>query len=235
VTLNTEAVSTDVAPTSNNLTSLTTVTLNGNGIAFVENEDGSKLATVEASGLDSTINAPYTFNENDAGVLFGVNGELVLSIFEGAYEIGDKSFGLILNSKNASVAETITLGDSVDIILSNNSSTFEKMDVINNLNLVVDASGELTNQSDVLWVNGVTDFEKLSPSDITYTGNIFELYLTEVAALDVDEVVFQFGGNTYVYVDKAGANDILDFDDTVIELTGLINLDALVASLNYTV
>jgi hypothetical protein len=47
-----------------------------------------------------------------------------------------------------------------------------------------------------------------------------------------ENLVFQTGGNTYIFVDTASAATGVADDDTVIELIGLIDLDNLVLALN---
>jgi hypothetical protein len=240
VDINTEA-------TGGQLTSLTTVNLSGNGIAFIQNENNSKLASVSALGLNSTIGSYYEFNEYDAAVLFGSNQQesyFAHQVYGGDYISGDKSFGLIYNTSNAAVAETITLGNSIDIIKFDGGSTFAKMDKVIGLNLELNAAGSaLSNQSDAIFVvgsgfvtnNGTADFAKLSSLEISSiaqkAGNNLDLYLTEVAKLAQDQVVFQLNGNTYVFVD-GGDTAVLENADQVIELVGSINLDALLVSLN---
>jgi hypothetical protein len=228
---------------------LTSVDLTGNGIAFVQNETGSKLATVDASGLDSTLLADYAISEGDFGILFKGDADLVGSIYgTDPLEAGDKGFGLIFDSDNADLVETVTLSDGVDLIALNGASTIDKMDTINGLSLEVDAEGNLTNQSDLLRIEPnlfepeslppleqeLLPYEKLTASEIdgiSEDADTLELYLTEVAALEKDDVVFDFGGDTYVYNDLGaeGYNET----DGLVKLTGGVDIDAALESLNY--
>lgn len=50
----------------------------------------------------------------------------------------------------------------------------------------------------------------------------------KVGGVDKESVVFQFGGNTYVYVD-AGANGLTD-NDALVALSGTQNLDLLISN-----
>lgn len=219
---------------------LTSLDLNGNGIAFVENETGSKLATIDASDLDSTLLADYPISVVDFAILFDEAGEFLWSLYgTEALEAGDKGFGLIYQSDNADLVETVTLSGGVDIIDLVGASTIEKMDTVNGLSLEVDADGNLTNQSDLLRIEpkaAEVGYEKLTVNEIegiSEDADTLELYLIEVAALDKDNVVFDFGGDTYVYNDlgDAGYNDT----DGLVKLTGGVDIDAALASLNYGV
>ena len=86
----------------------------------------------------------------------------------------------------------------------------------------------LTSASDHLSV-GVTGFEKF-----TTTQTDLDLALKDAAASAKDSLVFQLGGDTYVYHD-AGTVGQIDAADTVVKLTGTVDLDALVLSLNTAV
>jgi hypothetical protein len=179
--------------------SLTTLTLNGSGDATVNNNDGSKLVNVDATGL---------------------NGTSAVAANHGA-----ALHGLTYVSSNTA-AETIKLGAAVDVITLN-ASTYGAVDVVTGLSLVV-KDGALTSASDHLSV-GVTGFEKF-----TTTQTDLDLALKDAAASAKDSLVFQLGGDTYVYHD-AGTVGQIDAADTVVKLTGTVDLDALVLSLNTAV
>ena len=63
------------------------------------------------------------------------------------------------------------------------------------------------------------------------------LALQAGAQSDTDWAVFQYQGNTYIYGDKPsllnGAVNQLDDSDLLVKLTGTIDLDLLVSSLNH--
>jgi hypothetical protein len=79
-----------------------------------------------------------------------------------------------------------------------------------------------TARSDKLVV-GVAGFAKFLPTATTFAGA-----LTEAGAATGANLVFAFGGDTYVYIDNgtAGLNDT----DGLVKLTGAIDLDLLIAT-----
>lgn len=181
---------------------LTSVTLTGNGTATITNVASTALATVDASGLASMTTA------------------------------GAASAGLTYDTSNGSVAETITLGSALDDITVENS-THLTTDTITGLNLVAQAANATlvdTAKSDDLTVeNGgvaITTFAKT-----TTTQTNLNLALVDLAAAAADNVVFQLGGDTYVYSD-VNADNILNDSDIVVKLAGTVNLDLLVNALN---
>jgi hypothetical protein len=177
--------------------SLTTLTLNGSGDANVTNNDGSKLVTVDATGL------------NGVSAASGTSGTAL--------------HGLTYMSSNTA-AETIKLGAAVDVITLS-ASTYNAVDTVTGLSLVV-KDGALTAASDHLIVTGASGFEKF-----TTTQTDLDLALKDAAASAKDNLVFQLGGDTYVYHD-AGTPNQIDAADTVVKLTGTVDLDALILSLN---
>jgi len=228
----TAAVSTNANDQTGFLENMTSFTVTGNGVAVVQNEGTSKLATIDASGLASTFLADTTVTSADMAAL-DISPLDSLYGDDTDYAVGDKGVGLIFASDNAGLKETVTLGDGVDILSLQGASTVGKTDVITGLNLVTDTDGELTNQSDFLTVNGF-GYVKLSASqnaDIDGISTV-EAALTLVADYAQDNVVFQLNGDTFVYNDFGG-NDLVDLDDGLVQLTGLIDLDDLLASLNF--
>ena len=194
------------------LGNLTAVTLTGVGNAVINNSDlnnsdstvsGSKLATIDASALG------------------GVKGALPAGT-----SVGDPLGGLTFTG-NTYLAETVSLGKGKDLI--NVNSTYDKMDTINNFTLVGATDGTLTTaKSDDIAVSGSTAFAKVTTG---LTSSTLGGTLAQAADLAANQVVFQFAGNTYVYVD-AGTAGTLDAADTVVKLTGAIDLDLLVLALN---
>jgi hypothetical protein len=195
------------------LGNLTSVTLSGNGNAVIVNTGTSKLASINASALGGVK-------------ALGANA-------------GDATGGLTVTT-GAGVAETITLGsglDSVNIGASGNiGSYFDKMDTITGLKLVSLADGITldTAKSDDIAVYGVNTsqnnaFIKAPAGVITATG--LGAALTQAAANSNNSLVFQLGGDTYIYVDNS-TTGVLDSGDVVVKLTGAIDLDLLVTALN---
>lgn len=138
---------------------------------------------------------------------------------------GAATTGLILSSA-ATAAETIKLGAGLDTV-SLTASTYGAMDTVTGLNLVV-SGGALTATSDQLNVGAAAAFEKF-----TTTQTDFDLAVRDAAASTNQNVVFSFGGDTYVFIDTVNAaGNVLDAGDTLVKLTGAVNLDNLVIALN---
>jgi hypothetical protein len=184
---------------------MTSLTLTGDGSATVTNGVGTKLVTVDASALAS------------------VNVD------------GDVSAGLTYVSNNAS-AETIKLGDGIDSITLNASTyggvgSAHSFDTVTGLNLVLEAGSKTLDDaaSDVLVINGLT----LGAAKFTSTETDLDLVLKAAAAANNadtahDALVFTFGTDTYVMLDNGSTAGLIDAGDTVVKLTGTLNLDALI-------
>jgi len=197
------------------LGNLTSLTLTGAGVAIVNNTNGTKLTTVDASGLN--------------GKALNVNG---------AVKVGDATAGLTWTG--GVKAESVILGSALDTItLKLANSTYIAMDSITGFTLVADAVGELvTAKSDDIMVTAAdgttrtTGFTKASVSASTLDAALTAIAAKGGAATTYDKTVFQFGGNTYIFADSASLSTTLDEADTVIELIGSVDLDQLVAALN---
>jgi hypothetical protein len=193
------------------LGNLTSVTLSGTGSATVTGSATSKLATIDASGL--------------AGKVTIVGSTL-----------GAATAGLTWTA--GTVAETVKLGSALDklTIATATASNYSKMDSITGFTLVGDATGVLTAttaaKSDDITVGGLTNFAKAATG---YSTTSLDAALNTLAnRASAESVVFQTGGNTYIFIDAThtatgGFDDTLD---TVVELVGLIDLDNLVLALN---
>lgn len=189
------------------LTNLESLTLSGNGAADVTNVNGTKLVNVDASALNSVDVA------------------------------GKVAAGLTYTSTNA-LAETIKLGAGTDVVTLGastygavNAKTF---DTVQGLNLVKDGA-VLAATSDKITVadadGQLTGFQKF-----TTTQTDLDLALKDAAVFNVggtaaDKLVFALGGDTYVYSDT-GTKGTVDSNDVLVKLTGTVDLDALVLSLN---
>lgn len=184
------------------LTNLESLTLSGNGAADVTNVNGTKLVNVDASALNSVDVA------------------------------GKVAAGLTYTSDNA-LAETIKLGAGQDKITLN-ASTYGKMDVIQGLNLVAsaaDAKAVDATKSDILHINDV-DLSTTGALGFTTTQTDLDLALKDAAAYahtKTTDVAFHMGGNTYVLHDSG--NGLIDAADTVVKISGQVNLDLLASSL----
>lgn len=186
---------------------MTTLTVSGNGTATVTNADSTGLVTVDASGLASKT----------------VSGAIAT--------------GLVYVTTNTA-SESVTLGAGKDSVTIT-GSTFLKSDTISGLTLVDNAAVAGTQvdaaKSDALIVksnNGTTmgTFVKT-----TTTAASLNLALVDLAASANDKLVFQFGGDTYIYADVANTgaagDNILNDTDVLIKLTGAVDLDLLVSAL----
>ena len=188
---------------------LTTLTITGNGSATVTNADAKALVTVDASGLNSV---------NIAGTAVT---------------------GLAYASTNTK-AETIKLGGGLDTVTLT-GSTVLKSDTITGLNLVDNAAVAGTQvdatKSDDLTVKSNDDSAALNTFvKTTTTAATLDLALVDLAGSAAgDKLVFQFGGDTYVYADvtAAGAagDGIVNDTDVLVKLTGTVDLDLLVSAL----
>ena len=188
-----------------NLGSLTSLTLTGTGSATVVNNSGSsKLATIDASGLaGKTTIAGSTVGTATTGLAF--------------------TAGTLL--------ETVKLGSAIDTLtFAATTSIYSKMDSITGYSAVADAAGDrVASKSDNIsgiagvYVAKTTGVSGSLDAALTAAGN------HKVSGTDSELVVFQNGGNTYIYRD-IGTNG-LDDDDLVIELVGLVDLTLLIADL----
>lgn len=188
---------------------LTSVTLKGDGEAYIYNYDGAALVTVDASKL---------------GGKYAVDG-----VYSGL-KAGDATYGLYYSSENTK-AETIILGSGFDYV-DLRASTYGKVDTVTGLNLILnDAKTALvSNKSDELKVGGVTSAVKFTTTQTDLDVALLEAAQYKVNGPDADTLVFQMGGNTYIYKDIGTANQV-DSADTLVKLTGLVDLDALIVSL----
>ena len=195
------------------LGNLSSLTLTGTGVALVNNASGTKLVSVDASGMNGTVTFGATAGAAAAGLTWtsGVSAEAV---------------------KLGSTLDTLTIAPA--------NSTYAKMDSITGFSLVANVAGDLvTTKSDDLTVTDKT-FLKVSTA---FSGSL-DAALTAVAAklgtvgttaekaAYYDNVVFQCGGNTYIFAESATQSLTVDDADTVIELVGLVDLDLLTAALN---
>lgn len=139
-------------------------------------------------------------------------------------EDGDAVAGLDYTSANAK-AETITLSGGVDTIVLG-ASTYGAADTVTGLKLVLNAGGTaLTAASDHITVGAAGTFKEFTTEHTS-----LNLALTDAAASADNSLVFKFGGDTYVFVD-AGTAGSIDAADTVVKLTGSVDLKALIVAL----
>ena len=185
---------------------LSSVVVSGNGTATIDNAVTAKLISVDASGLNSV-----------------------------AFD-GKAAAGLTYTSSNA-LAETIKLGAGLDTVTLS-ASTYGAVDKVEGLNLVLNAAGTAldTTKSDALTITGVSLVA--ASKGFTTTQTDLELALKDAASYSAAngnvDLAFHLGGNTYVFHDESvavGAQvGLIDAADTVVQLTGLVNLDALIVA-----
>jgi len=190
------------------LGNLTAVTLVGSGNVSINNANGgtaTKLKTIDASGLGGA----YTIATTTA-------------------KVGDPLGGLTY-SANLAVVEAITLGAGKDTITA--ASSYAKLDTITGFTLVGNLDDTLnTTKSDDIVTGRTAGAANAFVKKTTGLSGSLDSNLTTVGAMTDANVVFQNGGNTYIYRDLGTAG--LTDDDQVIELIGLVNLDLLVLALD---
>ena len=137
---------------------------------------------------------------------------------------------------NANIAETVLLGGARDTVDATGSTVVVR-DTVTGFALTASAANPLavdTTRSDVLKIgtafsgNVATggNAAKLVPTASSLDGALLEAANLQVAGNAVNNVVFNFGGNTYVYID--GDNNGLSDTDKLVVLSGTLNLDLLI-------
>lgn len=197
-----------IAPVANDY--LNKVTLTGNGSATIDNSAGTKLVTVDASGLGGTI-------------AFGANA-------------GNVTGGLEYTA-SGSVAETITLGSGQDTIIlaagGNVYSTYEKMDTIIGFDAVKETN-DSKSTTDILKIGGITldgtVAAQATKVTLSASATTLDLAFVEAAAATTEAatkpVFFQFDGNTYIFAENAtavGHTENLDSTDFAVKIVGLVD------------
>jgi hypothetical protein len=206
-----------IAMTSANLQNLTSLKVSGAGVATISTSDGSitaaaaKLTTVDLSAMTAFANVNTVGLElNDSNAYQNMSTSSV--------------------TLNNLVSETVILGAARDTIVT--GSTFAVRDTVTGFQLTANATDATlvdTTKSDVLKIGtafSTTNAAKMTTTATTLEGALLEASIFKVAGSDVNNVVFHFGGNTFVYVD-AGTANTLDDADRLVQLTGTLNLDLL--------
>ncbi|SFI92632.1 beta strand repeat-containing protein [Aerobium aerolatum] len=185
---------------------------------------GFSLTTAAGTQADLTT---LTLSGNGIGTIDNAAGKLITIDASGLNSVtfdGKAAAGLNYTSSNAA-AETIKLGAGIDLIKLT-ASTVGATDTVEGLNLVLNAAGTaLDATSDNIDLAAVATFKKFTTSHTD-----LELALKDAAALGDNDLVFQMGGNTYIYQDLGGGN-LVETSDTLVKLTGLVDLDALIVAL----
>lgn len=178
---------------------LESATVTGAGVVTIT---GAALTTIDVSGVTA-------FADLNGDGTAGTEGNLSTTTITGN-----------------TLAQTIKLGGAKDTV--NVVSSVDKLDTITGFSLVADADNAEkadANLSDALQIGNDT----FAAVTIEATNNTFTLALDQVAKSAVDNALFVFEGNTYAYVDSTPAlqTDTYAAGDTLVQLTGVYNLDQL--------
>lgn len=197
---------------------------------------GSGTANINAGSIAATL-AKLT-SINLSGMTAFADQNILGQEVNGATVGGYNNLSTSTVTLNANIAETVTLGGARDTVVT--GSTLAARDVITGFQLTASAADPLVadaNRSDVLDLGtaGGTAFSASNAAKMTVTGSTIEAALLQASALKaadgitpVQNVVFAFGGNTYVYSDQ-GTEGLTD-GDYLVQLSGALNLDLLITS-----
>jgi len=195
------------------LGNLTAVTLTGTGVAIVDNSGtASKLASIDASGLAGKVTVAGT-------------------------TLGNATAGLTWTA--GTLAETVKLGSALDKLnVTTANSTYAKMDSITGFSLVLNAAGVMdatsAAKSDDITIGGANATYVKAAAGLSATS--LDAALNALAGRTTELAVFQCAGNTYIFADASADATVGVADgDMVIELVGLIDLDALIFALGNNV
>ena len=211
-TFNAGTIINTAAAINEHLEALSSVKVNGAGVFTINTGTVTaalaKLTSIDVSGMIATANLDATGVEADT--------------------TNASTTSITLNDL---VKETVTLGGARDTIATD--STVAAMDTITGFQLTASTASALvadTTRSDVLNLTTATAFLKFtSTSATTFAGMLTEAGAAATAgAVAMDNVVFHFGGDTYVYADN-GADGLTD-NDILVKLTGTLDLDQLITT-----
>jgi hypothetical protein len=190
------------------LESLSSLTVTGSGHATITNSGSSvdlvSLTTIDVSGMTAIYD-----KEAKGAVPITVNSSTTTITL------------------NANAAETVILGGAQDTVIT--GSTVARMDTITGFQLAATATSATTvdvARSDKLDVADGT-YAKFTTTATTLVGALTEAGAHTVTNVAADFLVFHFGGDTYVYNDTGAAG--LDDADGLVKMTGLLDLDLLIA------
>ena len=226
-----------VAVTSSNLQNVNSVKVSGAGVVSINAgtlgvpaQGGSapfaKLTSIDLSGMTALANQNNLGQEIGAGA----NNSGTVGGFE---NLSTASVTL-----NANIAETVNLGGARDTVVT--GSTLAALDTITGFQVTASAADPLVadaNRSDVLDLGtlGGTAFSASNAAKMVTTAATLQAAVLQASALkaadgttNVQNVVFHFGGNTYVYSDQ-GTEGLTD-GDFLVALSGTLNLDLLITS-----
>ena len=203
------------------LAALETIKIGGSGSVTISAgaaaATAAKLTSIDLSAM--TAFADRNLLGQEIGTVAGVAGTV------GGFN--NKSISSV--TLNDAVSETVILGGARDTVVTN--STVVIKDTVTGFQLTALADGLTvdTTRSDVLDIGtafSATTAAKMITTATTIDAALLEAASFKVAGADVNNVVFHFSGNTFVYVD-AGTLNTLDSADRLVQLTGTLNLDLL--------
>jgi len=236
-----------VATVTGDLTGITVALQSARGsttAAATENMAGF-VASVSTGNLDvvSSITVTGTGTASiNAGTIAALDAKLTTISVSGMTAFADQDIlgqqvgGVFANlstttiTLNNNIAETVLLGGAKDTVVT--GSVYAKADTVTGFQLTASTVDPLVvdlTRSDVLKIG--VGFTATNAAKMTTTATTIEAALLQAAGLktaagaDVENVVFNFGGNTYAYVDT-GANGLTD-NDQLVKLSGTLNLDLL--------
>lgn len=204
------------------LNALTTITVTGAGTVTVDASDATeatpeavsgKLTTIDLSGMEAFLNLNADGDQTDGTTV-------------GAYQ----NLSTSTVTLNDAVAETVKLGGAKDTITT--ASTYAKMDTIEGFTLVANTTDTTGKTADAAKSDSIN--LAFTGSETAWTIYKFDAApanlsgaLLEVGAAAEENIMFNFDGNTYIYQDIASATAGIDADDTLIKLTGTLDLNLL--------
>jgi hypothetical protein len=207
------------------LTGLSTLKVNGTGVFSISTgviaAVDAKLTTIDVSGMTAFAN-------------LNNKGEQVTGSTNTDATFGFKNLSTTTITLNDLVEETVILGGALDTVIT--GSTVKAMDTI--IGFQLGSKVDTTTGDTVI---DLTKSDRLDVTNGTYvkfptTATTLIGALTEAGASANNNLVFHFGGDTYVYVDKTSGtvNGItsvagLDDGDHLVKLVGIHDLDLLIA------
>jgi len=175
-----------------------------------------KLVSIDLSGMTALL------DQNALGQEIGTVGG-VASTVGGYNNLSTSSVTL-----NNNVSETVILGGAKDTVVT--GSTIVARDVVTGFQLTASADPLVVDldRSDVLKFGTaftVSNAAKMTTTATTLDAAILQAANFTVAGVAKENIVFNFGGNTYAYVDT-GADGLTD-NDKLVQMSGTLNLDLL--------
>jgi hypothetical protein len=218
-------VSVDAATPS--LVALTSIIVSGAGDVTIDASQAvagdTKLTSINLSGMTAFADI------NSLGQEIGTVDAVANTV--GGFNNLSKS-AITLNDN---VSETVTLGGGRDTVVT--GSTVAVTDTITGFQIVAAVGNPLaasSDRSDTLTFGGATELDATNSVKITVTGSTIEAALLQAVAakgadgLDRENVVFNFGGNTYFFQDDG--DNVLEDTDGLVKFSGTLNLDLLLTS-----